>query len=101
MKEFGFFFQSLYMECSNSHNPVSRWCFLIALLWLVDGSEGINHFLYFSIKPIKSNHPTYVKDIPMFETLAVWTTGCDEGNGFQFDRNLLFTFYSLSARFPY
>ena len=98
MKEFGFCFHSLYMERSNNHNPVSKWCFLRALLWLVDGSAGISHFLYFSIKNMKSNHPTYVKDIPMFETSTVWTTSCDEDNKFQFQRNLLFTFYSLSAK---
>jgi hypothetical protein len=103
MKEFGFCFQSLYMECSNSHNPVSRWCFLTALLWLVDGSEGINHFLYFSIKPMKLNHPIVynVEDIPMFETLEVWTTSCDEDDKFQFHRKLLFIFYNPSTKFCY
>ena len=49
INELGSFFQSIYLECSKSHDPVPTWCFVKAFFWLVDGSEGINQFLYFSI----------------------------------------------------
>ena len=55
IKEFFFCFHSLYMECSKSHFPVPLWHFFRALLWLVDGLQGLNHFLYFPITHVNLN----------------------------------------------
>ena len=75
MNEFSFCFQSLYVECSKSHNPVVGWCFLQALLWLEDGSEGFNHFLYFSFTDMPLSHLTCAEDIPIsLDALALLTT---------------------------
>ncbi len=63
MNEFCFCFQSLYIGCSRSHDPVPRWHFLMAMLWLVDGSEGVSHFLYFSITCVQHSHTTYGKHV--------------------------------------
>ena len=80
MNEFCFFFQLLYMECSKIHNPVPMLCFATAFLWLVDGSEGINQFLYFSIAQmyIKSSciHREHTHVICSFITLDY--SVCDE-----------------------
>ena len=65
-------FQSMYIWCSKSQVPVSGWCFSLALQWLVDGSQGFNHFSYFSITVMQLDSLIYANDIPMFDTLLVW-----------------------------
>ena len=96
MNEFSFCFQSSYFGCFDSHNPVLAWCFLQALLWLVDGSEGFNHFMYFSIMDVPLSYLTCAKNIPrLLEAVALLTMMLI----FQSYWYLLFAFYILSAMF--
>ena len=38
----------------------------------MDGSQGFNHFSYFSITVMQLDSLIYANDIPMFDTLLVW-----------------------------
>ncbi len=100
INEFCISFQSLYMECSKSHDPVPKWCLLVAFLWLVDGSEDVSHFLYFSITWVQDNHLTYAKYV---HTNNAWNIGRLDYNPhykyneFQLWKYLLFTFWKFDT----